>query len=351
MSVYILPEEFCTPQDLWSFGLEFIEENVEKLESHCFAVADVIFDFLFLEGALHSSPACFLSNAKTFKLVFDQRKVHIAGSFDGDSFLFLGNQFDNVDFLEKDKPCNVLSASLNFSFQNCFDAQQWQDKIKKNFLCVSDFFFAYWDSNENNAQGIWVNEIPEFCDYAKEEFLYQLATVARNERSSEIVVFSPFKLSLWVKSYFDKRDKFIDEAFNVLAKNSLKARKTSLIYPDFAEIEDRNKYWKGITFRHVTEVAIAKELDSRSVFFFANPACRLNEGSDRKTREPDFVVYHNGRWGILELDGSSHNGRHSHDQQRDRLFKKHGILVVEHFDSTLPPKQIVDEFLAILEVA
>jgi hypothetical protein len=55
----------------------------------------------------------------------------------------------------------------------------------------------------------------------------------------------------------------------------------------------------------------------------------------RQNREADFLVCHKGKWGILEVDSpSSHPPtRTVKDHERDRLFKAHGIRVVEHFDA------------------
>ena len=57
---------------------------------------------------------------------------------------------------------------------------------------------------------------------------------------------------------------------------------------------------------------------------------------DRLNREPDFLVCYEGKWGILEVDGEDSHppSRTVDDHERDRLFKQHGILLVEHFDAS-----------------
>ena len=73
-------------------------------------------------------------------------------------------------------------------------------------------------------------------------------------------------------------------------------------------------------------------------------------------REPDFLVCLGGKWGILEVDGEPFHpaSRTVEDHERDRLFKQHGIRVVEHFDATKcyeAPQTVVKKFLEILKQA
>ena len=62
---------------------------------------------------------------------------------------------------------------------------------------------------------------------------------------------------------------------------------------------------------------------------------RLNHAEGRKNREADFIVLLDGKVGILEVDGEPFHppSRAAQDHERDRLFKTHGIKVVEHFDA------------------
>jgi hypothetical protein len=100
-------------------------------------------------------------------------------------------------------------------------------------------------------------------------------------------------------------------------------------------MEEKIIIWKGFRFRSQTEGRIAEELDRRKVLFFPNCKARLGF-RERENREPDFLVCYEGKWGILEVDGpDSHPpSRAAEDHERDRLFKQHGILFVEHFDAS-----------------
>ena len=93
--------------------------------------------------------------------------------------------------------------------------------------------------------------------------------------------------------------------------------------------------WKNLGFRSKSEVRIAEALDRAGVLFLPNCIARLTAQDGRTNREPDFLVCCDGKWGILEVDGEPFHppSRTVQDHERDRLFKNHGILVIEHFDS------------------
>jgi hypothetical protein len=93
--------------------------------------------------------------------------------------------------------------------------------------------------------------------------------------------------------------------------------------------------WKNLHFRSQSEIRIAEAFDRAGILFFPN--CRGRVGSaTRENREADFLVCHDGKWGILEVDGEPFHpaSRTVEDHARDRVFREHGILLVEHFDAT-----------------
>ena len=68
--------------------------------------------------------------------------------------------------------------------------------------------------------------------------------------------------------------------------------------------------------------------------------------------EPDFVVCYLGKWGVLEVDGSSHEGRKADDTEKDRLYHAHQIRVVRRYTEEAArqnPDAVVAEFLRDLE--
>lgn len=113
------------------------------------------------------------------------------------------------------------------------------------------------------------------------------------------------------------------------------------------------RIWQNLRFRSESEVRIAQALDAFGTLFFPNCMARLGGKDARRNREADFLVCLDGRWGILEVDGEPFHpaSRTVDDHERDRLFKTHGIRVVEHFDAGEcfeNPRGVVQKFLAIL---
>lgn len=113
------------------------------------------------------------------------------------------------------------------------------------------------------------------------------------------------------------------------------------------------RVWNNFRFRSESEVRIARALDKKGVFFLPNCKARLGLLNARCNREADFLVCVDGKWGILEVDGEPFHppSRTVADHERDRLFKAHGIRVVEHFDAAQCFEQsdtVVANFLALL---
>ncbi len=110
--------------------------------------------------------------------------------------------------------------------------------------------------------------------------------------------------------------------------------------------------WERLYFRSQAEKKIAEELDKRAVLFFPNCAARLGTSEYRHNKEPDFLICHEGKWGILEVDGNPYHQRPAVDNERDRLFQQHGVRVVTRFTDTEcrnHPAEVIAKFLAILE--
>ncbi len=116
------------------------------------------------------------------------------------------------------------------------------------------------------------------------------------------------------------------------------------------------RIWNNLRFRSESEVRIAQALDRAGVLFLPNCKARLGFPEGRRNRESDFLICYEGKWGILEVDGEPFHppSRTVEDHERDRLFRDHGILVVEHFDASKcfeNPDGVVRRFLEILRKA
>ncbi|MFN8379319.1 MAG: hypothetical protein U0452_11680 [Anaerolineae bacterium] len=89
--------------------------------------------------------------------------------------------------------------------------------------------------------------------------------------------------------------------------------------------------WKGMIFRSKTELRVAKALDHAGAVFVPPTKVRLTSGGERQSREIDFLVYHGGRWGVLEVDGPWHT--RSSDESRDALLRANGISCIQRYDA------------------
>lgn len=111
--------------------------------------------------------------------------------------------------------------------------------------------------------------------------------------------------------------------------------------------------WQGLRFRSESELRVAQALERAGVLFLPNCKARVGPSLGRVTREPDFLICSQGRWGILEVDGEPFHPpeRTAQEHERDRLFKQQGVRIVEHFDAArcfTMPDVVVREFLALL---
>ena len=117
-----------------------------------------------------------------------------------------------------------------------------------------------------------------------------------------------------------------------------------------------------MSFRSQTEVKIAEELFNRNVLFFGNARGQIGrQGSPASTKsdyltgriEVDFLVFHQGKCVILEVDGPHHQEEEQtfRDYVRDRVLLREGIPTArftagECFDQ---PANVVTEFLNIFQ--
>lgn len=131
--------------------------------------------------------------------------------------------------------------------------------------------------------------------------------------------------------------------FTNLNVNSCQADLHEVIIP-----EDKTYKWNGWHFRSEAEVKIAEALDLVGVLFIPNSKIRLTTSEGRQNQEPDFLIFHQGKWGILQV---SHEDGEKYEECGDRLFQSHGIQIVQHYAATrcqAEPDRVVEEFLKTL---
>lgn len=111
--------------------------------------------------------------------------------------------------------------------------------------------------------------------------------------------------------------------------------------------------WNGLNFRSKSEIKIAQALDERGVLYFPNARGRLSLNYRRVNREADFLICHEGRWGILEYDGGIYHQTAADDHARDLLWNAHGVWFIKRFSSSEcynNPTEVVDLFLEVLKL-
>jgi very-short-patch-repair endonuclease len=116
-------------------------------------------------------------------------------------------------------------------------------------------------------------------------------------------------------------------------------------------------------FRSKVEIRIAEELEKRGVTFFANARGRYSlEGSPVAAQylngrvEVDFLVFHQGKCVVLQIDGPQHNGDRGRDYAggrvaclRQRVLLREGIPTVRFTAKECQerPGDVVSEVLAV----
>ena len=231
------------------------------------------------------------------------------------------------------------------------------------YLCQLGLLGEKWYEQENDEWSYWFEESPlMYCNQCKKLSFYHSAGSYRCRVSGcydgdgHIGYLDTTKLEkLWIDIQ-TKAGLMIVET-----QNHLKTATTSnYVTNDKPEIFQDNQasgtlnpiIWNNLRFRSKTEVKIAEALEKEKVLFFPNCKARLGF-KERQNLEPDFLVCHKGKLGILEIDGSPYHpaSRSAHEHKRDRLFLAHGISLVQRFDANEcyeNPENVVKQFLYLL---
>lgn len=66
--------------------------------------------------------------------------------------------------------------------------------------------------------------------------------------------------------------------------------------------EEQSFYWNGLDFRSEAQVKIAEALDRTNILFIPNFKIRLTSTEGRENKQVDFLIFYQGKSGILEID-------------------------------------------------
>jgi hypothetical protein len=129
----------------------------------------------------------------------------------------------------------------------------------------------------------------------------------------------------------------------------LRSNQALFSYPDSPK-----QIFQGLYFRSKAEIGLFKALVAKGLLVLPLPVAVM--GKERLYREPDFVVFHNGKCGILELHGDKWHPPEtaSKEAERRRWFSTLGVKAYEVFPADLAtsdPEKLIRDFLAALERA
>jgi hypothetical protein len=106
----------------------------------------------------------------------------------------------------------------------------------------------------------------------------------------------------------------------------------------------------GLRYRSKSEIKVADELRRREVIFFPLPGVVI---AGARVREPDFLVLHAGRAGVLEIHGAPYHpaSRASEDHAKSMPYRFAGAehLIVDASEAYNTPERVVDKLLRLLE--
>ncbi|NJK66684.1 MAG: pentapeptide repeat-containing protein [Microcoleus sp. SU_5_3] len=111
--------------------------------------------------------------------------------------------------------------------------------------------------------------------------------------------------------------------------------------------------WNGFRFHSDAQLKIAETLDRTSTLFIPNSQLRLATTDGRQNLEADFLIFHQGKLGMLKIDSESFD-RTETEAETGGVFVDSGVCLVKHYDSTRcseQPDLVVQEFLEILSQA
>lgn len=113
--------------------------------------------------------------------------------------------------------------------------------------------------------------------------------------------------------------------------------------------------WKGAEFATREEMLLGKALFDQGAMVASNSHLLLRE-SEKLHRKPDLLVFLNYEdrllAGIVEVDGSAHDGRWVEDQTRSHELQRNGFVAVRHYSAEKvfnDPTWVASDFLGFLK--
>lgn len=117
------------------------------------------------------------------------------------------------------------------------------------------------------------------------------------------------------------------------------------------QTEERMYPWNDWQFTSEAQLKIAETLDRLETVFFPNPRGRLSTLQGRQNQEFSFLIFHQGKWGILEIERELPAEDRDRNKRINPLVPDIDICLVryyQHRQCCEEPDLVVAEFLELL---
>ncbi|MFB2878545.1 pentapeptide repeat-containing protein [Floridanema aerugineum] len=146
---------------------------------------------------------------------------------------------------------------------------------------------------------------------------------------------------------------------NFIETDSSKAISPNKVMPDnhiqtgreTLEDEEQIYHWNGLDFCSEAQVKIAEALDRTNILFIPNFKIRLTSTEGRENKQVDFLIFYQGKSGILEIDRPPSQQDEANFRECDQIFQTHGISIIQYYNPSRcseEPDRVVQEFLETL---
>jgi Pentapeptide repeats (8 copies) len=145
---------------------------------------------------------------------------------------------------------------------------------------------------------------------------------------------------------------------NKLVKSDEAITLDKKVIQDEAEHQQKIQYhsediilWNGLHFRSPAQVKIAEALDRTGILFIPNSQMRLTTPEGRQNQQANFLIFHQGKLGILEVGDETSPQDNLPDEIRTISLIASGIYICKQYSFAQcneQPDEVVQEFLDIL---
>jgi hypothetical protein len=121
-----------------------------------------------------------------------------------------------------------------------------------------------------------------------------------------------------------------------------------------SDSEEQTYDWNGLDFCSEAQLKIAEALDRANILFIPNFKIRLTSTEGRENKQVDFLIFSQGKSGILEIDRPPSQQDEANFRECDQIFQTHGISIIQYYNPSRcseEPDRVVQEFLETLSQA